>query len=52
MLMQGIHHIKVAQQTTTSLDTNIPWKPRRVKTNKHLILLNAREGVHPSLYEL
>jgi len=48
--MQGINTIKMAQRAITSLDIDIPWKPCRGETNKRLILLlNVREGVHPSL---
>ena len=48
--MQGIQNIKVVKRATTTLDIDMPWKPRRVKTNKHLILLlNAHEDVQPSL---
>lgn len=46
--MREINNIKITQQAITTLDTNIPLKPCRVKTNKQLILLlNTSEGVHP-----
>jgi len=51
--MQGINVIKMTQHATISLNIDIPRKPRRVKTNKRLILLlNTGEGVHPSVNRL